>query len=51
MEKLAQFELKNKIIALCMKGIEITTGRRLSQIATENLDSSNSVAVCQRRTL
>ncbi|WP_418489270.1 NAD(P)H-dependent glycerol-3-phosphate dehydrogenase [Frisingicoccus sp.] len=45
MEELKTFNLKNKKIVLCMKGIEIETGRRLSQIAEENLDSSNSVAV------
>jgi glycerol-3-phosphate dehydrogenase (NAD(P)+) len=28
-----------------MKGIEISTGRRLSQVATDNLDYSNEVAV------
>lgn len=38
-------ELKNKIFVLCMKGIEITTLRRLSEIAKDNLDISNKVAV------
>ncbi|WP_066714787.1 NAD(P)H-dependent glycerol-3-phosphate dehydrogenase [Clostridium sp. Marseille-P299] len=45
MDELKSFELKNKIVVLCMKGIEIATGRRLSQIAKENMDESNSVAV------
>ncbi len=36
---------KNKIFILCMKGIEISTGRRLSEIAKDNLDKSNKVAV------
>lgn len=36
---------KNKIFVLCMKGIEISTGRRLSEIAKENLHPSNKVAV------
>ena len=45
MEELKILNLKDKKIVLCMKGIEIETGRRLSQIAEENLDSSNSVAV------
>ncbi len=36
---------KNKIFVLCMKGIEISTGRRLSEIAKDNLDPSNKVAV------
>lgn len=37
--------LKNKRIILCMKGIEIGTKKRLSEIAIEGLDKSNSVAV------
>ena len=45
MDELRPLQLKNKIFVLCMKGIEIGTGRRLSQIAKENLDSSNRVAV------
>ena len=45
MDELKNYHLRNKKIVLCMKGIEISTGRRLSQIASENLDSSNSVAV------
>ena len=45
MDELRPLELKDKTFVLCMKGIEIGTGRRLSQIATENLDASNHVAV------
>lgn len=45
MEELEQYQLKDKIFVLCMKGIEIKTGRRLSQVATDNLDYSNHVAV------
>lgn len=45
MEELKSYQLSNKYIILCMKGIEIATGKRLSQIATENLDPSNKVAV------
>lgn len=37
--------LKNKIIVLCMKGLEVDTGKRLSEIACEELDTSNKVAV------
>ena len=44
-EQLNSMNPKNKVIVLCMKGIEIGTGRRLSQIASQNLDSSNSIAV------
>ena len=45
MDELQVFKLKNKTFILCMKGIEITTGRRLSQVAKDNLDSNNKVAV------
>jgi glycerol-3-phosphate dehydrogenase (NAD(P)+) len=45
MEELRQYHLKDKIVILCMKGIEISTGLRLSQIVTSNMDASNSVAV------
>ena len=45
MEELRPLQLRNKTVVLCMKGIEISTGRRLSQIATEALDCSCSVAV------
>lgn len=37
--------LKNKTVVLCMKGIEIDTGKRLSEIAEEELDPSMAVAV------
>ncbi len=45
MEELAPLALRDKTVVLCMKGIEIATGRRLSEIATEALDPSCSVAV------
>ncbi len=45
MEELRSLELKNKIFVLCMKGIEIGTGKRLSQIVAESVDPSCSVAV------
>lgn len=45
MDQLKPLELKNKIFVLCMKGIEIETGRRLSQVARDNIDESCSVAV------
>jgi glycerol-3-phosphate dehydrogenase (NAD(P)+) len=45
MDELKPYELADKIFVLCMKGIEISTGRRLSQIANDNLDFSNNVAV------
>ena len=45
MEELKAIGLRDKIVVLCMKGIEIETGRRLSQIAGDALDDSNKIAV------
>lgn len=45
MDQLRPLALRDKIFVLCMKGLEQGTGRRLSQIAQENLDPSNAVAV------
>ncbi|HCL00971.1 MAG TPA: glycerol-3-phosphate dehydrogenase [Lachnoclostridium phytofermentans] len=45
MEELNPLHIQNKIIVLCMKGIEISSGRRLTQIVNDNLDFSNEVAV------
>lgn len=45
MDQLKPLNLKNKIFVLCMKGIEIETGRRLSQVARDNVDASCAVAV------
>ena len=44
-DTLAAMEIRDKAIVLCMKGIEIETGRRLSQIVNDALDYSNKVAV------
>jgi glycerol-3-phosphate dehydrogenase (NAD(P)+) len=45
MDELRPYNLKNLSIVLCMKGIEIATGRRLSQVVAENVDPSNGIAV------
>ena len=45
MGELSCLSLKNKTVLLCMKGIEISSGKRLSEIAEEHLDESCSVAV------
>ena len=37
--------LQNKIFVLCTKGIEIATGRRLTQVVNDSVDFSNEVAV------
>ena len=43
--ELSAHGFKEKTVVLCMKGIEISTGKRLSEVATECLDASCSVAV------
>ena len=45
MDQLKPLHLKDKTFVLCMKGIEIETGRRLSEVARDNLDPSCAVAV------
>ena len=45
MAELAELGLENKKFVLCMKGIEISTGKRLSEIVTENTSPTNRVAV------
>jgi len=43
--ELAPLGLRRKTLVLCMKGIEIDTGKRLTEIVEETLDRSNHVAV------
>ena len=45
LKSIEYLELKNKIFVLCMKGIEIGTTKRLSEICEEGVDPSNKVAV------
>lgn len=45
LKEVKELEIKDKTFILCMKGIEIESGKRLSQIAEEILDPSNSIAV------
>lgn len=45
MIELSKLELKDKTFVLCMKGIEIATGNRLTEIVEEFIDSTSSVAV------
>ncbi|MDO5755236.1 MAG: NAD(P)H-dependent glycerol-3-phosphate dehydrogenase [Tissierellia bacterium] len=45
LEELAPYGLQHKIFILNMKGIEISTGKRLSQVAEEFLEPSNELAV------
>lgn len=45
MKELEPLGLKNKIFVLCMKGIEIGTGCRLSEVVKANVHSTNKIAV------
>ena len=45
MKEIEHLNIENKTFVLCMKGIEMDTGKRLSEVASENLHPSNSVAV------
>lgn len=45
MKEIEHLDIENKTFVLCMKGIEMDTGKRLSEVASENLHPSNSVAV------
>ena len=45
MKELKEYELKDKIFFLCMKGLEQETGKRLSEIVEEESDPSNKIAV------
>lgn len=45
MEEMKAYAPKNKIFILCMKGIEISTGKRLSEIVEEYYGEENDVAV------
>lgn len=40
-----KYELKNKAIVLCMKGIEESTGKRLSEVTKECIPSAQKIAV------
>ena len=44
-QELTAHGCKNKVIVLCMKGIEIGTGKRLSQVMHDHIDLSNKIAV------
>lgn len=45
LSEMKPLELQGRIFVLCMKGIEIGTGKRLSEIAREMTDPSNRIAV------
>ena len=45
MKELSTLNLQNRNFVLCMKGIEIDSGKRLSEIAEESTSTTNRVAV------
>ncbi len=45
MQKVTKFDVKNKPFVLCMKGIEETTGKRLSEVMVESCIPAKNVAV------
>ncbi len=45
MSSLSQFNLRNKKIVLCMKGIEASTGKRLTEIVEEFVTDETPVAI------
>ncbi len=45
LREIEHLKLENKIFVLCMKGIDIATGKRLSEVATLGVSKSCSVAV------
>lgn len=45
MESIKEFDLSGKTIVLCMKGIEVSTGKRLTEVVKEFVDSSVNVAI------
>jgi glycerol-3-phosphate dehydrogenase (NAD(P)+) len=45
MQEIIQNEIEYKYFVLCMKGIEISTGKRLSEIVFEYVNHTNSIAV------
>lgn len=45
MQRVTQFDVKGKKFVLCMKGIEVETGKRLSEVMIESGIDKNNVAV------
>lgn len=45
MQKILQYPVKDKIFVLCMKGIEETTGKRLSEVLIESGVDKDKIAV------
>ncbi len=45
MERIAHYHVRDKVFVLCMKGIEVETGKRLSEILVESGISPEKIAV------
>lgn len=45
MGRLSQLDLRGKTIVLCMKGVEIATGKRLTEIVSEFVTDETNIAV------
>ncbi len=45
MKRILEFDIKDKIFVLCMKGVEVETGKRLSEVLVESGVDKNKVAV------
>lgn len=45
MKRITQYDISNKKFVLCMKGIEIGTGKRLSEVVAESGVDSKNIAV------
>lgn len=45
MQKVTQYDIKDKIFVLCMKGIEEATGKRLSEVLVESGVEKDKIAV------
>lgn len=45
MNEISALNLQNKLFVICMKGLEIESGKRLSEIVSEYVDNNNSVSI------
>lgn len=45
LDEIQKYNIMNKNIVLCMKGLEISTGERLSEVADEFIGENNNIAV------
>ena len=45
MEEIEPFKVRNRTFVLCMKGMEISTGKRLTEVVEEYMDDSSKAAV------